>query len=155
VAHNIAKREKHVVGTEKREVYVHRKGATRAFPAGHEGVPAKYSTVGQPVIIPGDMGTGSYVLVGTQRAMRETFGSSCHGAGRLMSRKSATRKYEIKGVRSELEQKGIYVQSVTKEGIMEEAPGAYKDVDHVVRVVEGAGLARPIIRLSPIGVMKG
>lgn len=155
VAHNIAKKEKHVVEGEKREVYVHRKGATRAFPAGHEDVPAKYSTIGQPVIIPGDMGTGSYVLVGTQKAMEESFGSTCHGAGRVMSRGAAIRKYNIKDVRRELEGKGIYVRSVTKEGILEEAPGAYKDVDHVIRVVEGAGLARPVIRLSPIGVMKG
>lgn len=155
VAHNIAKREKHVVEGEKRDVYVHRKGATRAFPAGHEDVPAKYSAIGQPVIIPGDMGTGSYVLVGTQRAMEESFGSTCHGAGRVMSRGAAVRRYNIKDVRRELEGKGIYVRSVTKEGILEEAPGAYKDVDHVIRVVEGAGLARPVIRLSPIGVMKG
>jgi len=155
VAHNIAKREKHVVDGEKREVCVHRKGATRAFPAGHDGVPAKYSAVGQPVIIPGDMGTGSYILVGTQNAMEESFGSTCHGAGRVMSRKAAIRKYSVNDVRKELEGNGIYVRSVTKEGIMEEAPGAYKDVDHVIRVVEGAGLARPVIKLSPIGVMKG
>jgi tRNA-splicing ligase RtcB len=155
VAHNIAKREKHVVGGDKREVFVHRKGATRAFPAGHDGVPAQYSAVGQPVIIPGDMGTGSYVLVGTQRAMEESFGSTCHGAGRVMSRKAAIGRYNVKGVRRELDGKGIYVRSVTKEGIMEEAPGAYKDVDHVIRVVEGAGLARPVVKLTPIGVMKG
>jgi len=155
VAHNIAKREKHVVEGEKREVFVHRKGATRAFPAGHDGVPAKYSAVGQPVIIPGDMGAGSYVLVGTRKAMEESFGSTCHGAGRVMSRKAAIRKYDVKGVRSELEGRGIYVRSVTKEGIMEEAPGAYKDVDHVIRVMEGSGLARPVVKLTPIGVMKG
>ena len=155
VAHNIAKKEKHIVEREKREVFVHRKGATRAFPAGHDEVPAKYSAVGQPVIIPGDMGTGSYVLVGTQKAMEESFGSTCHGAGRIMSRGAATRKYNIKEIRKDLEDKGIYVRSVTKEGILEEAPGAYKDIDHVIRVVEGAGLARPVVRLSPIGVMKG
>ncbi|MFP4197584.1 MAG: RtcB family protein [Methanomassiliicoccales archaeon] len=155
VAHNIAKLEGHRVNGAPRKVYVHRKGATRAFPAGHPEIPGPYSSQGQPVIIPGDMGSGTWVLVGTDRAMEESFGSTCHGAGRTMSRGAATRKFDLKGVRNDLEGRGIYVRSSTKEGIMEEAPGAYKDVDHVVRVVQGAGLARPVARLQPIGVMKG
>lgn len=155
VAHNIAKVEEHELEGGRREVYVHRKGATRAFPAGHCHLPPDYSSVGQPVLIPGDMGTGSWVLVGTERAMKESFGSACHGAGRVMSRKASTRKHDLGQIRTELEGRGIYVRSVTKEGLLEEAPGAYKDVDHVVRVVQGAGLATPVARLFPIGVMKG
>jgi len=155
LAHNIAKLEEHEIDGKRMMVYVHRKGATRAFPAGHPDVPSVYSEIGQPVIIPGDMGAGSWVLVGTERTMKESFGSTCHGAGRTMSRNKAIRKFSVNGVRAQLERKGIYVRSVTKEGIIEEAPDAYKDVDQVVKVVEGAGLAKPVIRLSPIGVMKG
>jgi tRNA-splicing ligase RtcB len=155
VAHNIAKIEEHEVNGKKMKVYVHRKGATRAFPRDHPDVPAKYRSVGQPVIIPGDMGSGSYVLVGTQNVMKEAFGSTCHGAGRVMSREAAMRKYRVDQVRQELESRGIYLRSSTKDGILEEAPGAYKDIDHVVSIVDGAGLSRRVARLWPIGVMKG
>jgi tRNA-splicing ligase RtcB len=155
VAHNIAKLEEHVYEGRRRKVYVHRKGATRAFPAGHPEVPAIYRSVGQPVLIPGDMGAGSYVLVGTEQAMRESFGSTCHGAGRLMSREAAIRSYSVKTIVQEMEAKGIYLRGSTKDGIQEEAPGAYKDIDDVIRVVVGAGLSRPVAKLTPIGVMKG
>ncbi len=155
VAHNIAKLEEHVYEGRRRKVYVHRKGATRAFPAGHPEVPAVYRSVGQPVLIPGDMGAGSYVLVGTEQAMRESFGSTCHGAGRLMSREAAIRSYSVKTIVQEMEAKGIYLRGSTKDGIQEEAPGAYKDIDDVIRVVVGAGLSRPVAKLTPIGVMKG
>ncbi len=155
VAHNIAKVEEHEVDGRRRKVYVHRKGATRAFPKDLPEVPAKYRSIGQPVIIPGDMGAGSFVLVGTERTMKEAFGSTCHGAGRTMSREAAIRKYRVNQVCQELESRGIYVRSSTKDGIVEEAPGAYKDIDHVVSVVEGAGLSKKVARLWPIGVMKG
>jgi tRNA-splicing ligase RtcB len=155
VAHNIAKVEEHEVDGKKMKVYVHRKGATRAFPRDHPDVPSKYRTVGQPVIIPGDMGSGSYVLVGSERVMKEAFGSTCHGAGRVMSREAAIRKYRVDQVRQDLESRGIYLRSSTKDGILEEAPGAYKDIDHVVSIVDGAGLSRRVARLRPIGVMKG
>jgi tRNA-splicing ligase RtcB len=155
VAHNIAKVEEHEVDGKKMKVYVHRKGATRAFPRNHPDVPSKYQAVGQPVIIPGDMGSGSYVLVGGERVMKEAFGSTCHGAGRVMSREAAIRKYRVDQVRQDLESRGIYLRSSTKDGILEEAPGAYKDIDHVVSIVDGAGLSRRVARLRPIGVMKG
>jgi tRNA-splicing ligase RtcB len=155
VAHNIAKVEEYDVDGKRRKVYVHRKGATRAFPKDRAEVPDRYRAVGQPVIIPGDMGAGSYVLVGQEQVMREAFGSTCHGAGRVMSREAATRKYTVNGIRHDLESKGIYIKASTKDGILEEAPGAYKDVDEVVRVVAGAGLALPVVKLTPIGVMKG
>jgi tRNA-splicing ligase RtcB len=155
VAHNIAKVEEYEVDGKRRKVYVHRKGATRAFPKDRVEVPDRYRAVGQPVIIPGDMGAGSYVLVGQEQVMSEAFGSTCHGAGRVMSREAAIRKYTVNGIRHDLESKGIYIKASTKDGILEEAPGAYKDVDEVVRVVAGAGLARPVVKLTPIGVMKG
>ncbi|HNU36040.1 MAG TPA: RtcB family protein, partial [Methanomassiliicoccales archaeon] len=155
VAHNIAKVEEHAYEGKRRKVYVHRKGATRAFPAGHRDVPSIYSSIGQPVLIPGDMGTGSYVLVGTERAMQESFGSTCHGAGRVMSREAAIRSYSVKAITQEMEAKGIYLKGSTRDGIQEEAPGAYKDIDDVIRVVVGAGLSRPVAKLTPIGVMKG
>ncbi|NLX48003.1 MAG: RtcB family protein [Euryarchaeota archaeon] len=155
VAHNIAKVEEHSYEGRRRKVYVHRKGATRAFPAGHPDVPSIYRPVGQPVLIPGDMGTGSYVLVGTERAMQESFGSTCHGAGRTMSREAAIRTYSVRSITSEMESKGIYLKGSTRDGIQEEAPGAYKDIDDVIRVVVGAGLSRPVAKLTPIGVMKG
>ena len=137
------------------KVIVHRKGATRSFPRDHQDVPLKYREVGQPVIIPGDMGAGSYILVGTQQTMKEAFGSTCHGAGRLMSRAAATRQYNVQDVRRHMEQQGIFLKASTKDGIMEEAPGAYKDIDQVISVVEGAGLSQPVARLKPVGVMKG
>jgi tRNA-splicing ligase RtcB len=155
VAHNICKIEEHRTDAGRRKVYVHRKGATRAFPRGAEGVPEKYSAVGQPVLIPGDMGSASYVLVGTDRAMEETFGSTCHGAGRLMSREAATRRFEKDQVLRSLRDRGIYVKAATREGIVEEAPGAYKNIDEVVRIADGAGISRLVARLVPLGVMKG
>ncbi len=155
VAHNIAKVEEYEVEGKRRKVYVHRKGATRSFPKDHPDVPAKYRSVGQPVIIPGDMGAGSYVLIGTERVMREAFGSTCHGAGRMMSRASATRKYSVNEIRQELEARGVYIKASTKDGILEEAPGAYKNIDEVIAVVKGAGLSKPVAKLRPIGVMKG
>jgi tRNA-splicing ligase RtcB len=155
VAHNICKQEEHEVGGRRMKVYVHRKGATRAFDSSRSEVPQKYRSVGQPVLIPGDMGSASYVLVGTRQAMKETFGSTCHGAGRLMSRTSATRKFSANDVVALLQSRGIYIKAASRDGIVEEAPGAYKDVDDVVRVAHGAGISRMVARLKPIGVMKG
>jgi len=155
VAHNIAKFEKHVVDGTSRNVIVHRKGATRAFPAGHPDVPEKYRNVGQPVLIPGDMGRASYVLVGTETAMKESFGSTCHGAGRLMSRHAAIRATRGRDLFKELEKRGITVQSRGRETLYEEAPEAYKDIDKVVDVVHMAGLSKKVARMRPIGVVKG
>jgi tRNA-splicing ligase RtcB len=155
VCHNIAKRERHEVDGKKRDVLVHRKGATRAFPPGHREIPAIYREVGQPVLIPGSMGTASWILVGAEGAMRETFGSVCHGAGRLMSRTAAKKGRTAKEVERELEEKGIVVRSETRDGILEEIPEAYKNVDEVIEVVERAGLARKVARLRPMGVIKG
>ncbi|MEK7216001.1 MAG: RtcB family protein, partial [Chloroflexota bacterium] len=155
VAHNIAKRERHMVDGKPREVLVHRKGATRAFPAGRPEVPAAYRDVGQPVLIPGSMGTASYVLVGTEKAMEETFGTVCHGAGRRMSRTQAKRGTDARAVQQRLEEQGIYVKSETREGIAEEIPEAYKDIDQVIDVVHNAGISKKVARLKPIGVIKG
>ncbi len=156
VAHNIAKLEEHMVDGKRMRVYVHRKGATRAFAAGREELPAFYRDVGQPVLIPGDMGTASYVLVGTQKAMEETFGSTCHGAGRVMSRHQALRKFRGDEIKKQLwEEKKIYVRSASNRVAAEEAPGAYKNVDDVVRAVEGAGISKIVARLVPLGVVKG
>jgi tRNA-splicing ligase RtcB len=155
VAHNIAKRERYTVDGRERDVLVHRKGATRAFPPGHPEIPARYHDVGQPVLIPGSMGTASWVLVGAPKAMEETFGSVCHGAGRMLSRTAAKRGRDIQEVKRQLEEKGIYVRSETRDGILEEVPEAYKDVDEVVEVVHQAGLARKAARLVPMGVLKG
>ncbi|HWP85711.1 MAG TPA: RtcB family protein, partial [Terriglobia bacterium] len=155
VAHNMAKHEQHTVNGKLRDVLVHRKGATRAFPPGHPEIPDRYRAVGQPVLIPGSMGTASWVLVGRERAMQETFGSVCHGAGRLLSRTAAKRGRDIAQVKQQLEDKGIYVRSETRDGILEEIPEAYKDVDEVVEVVRRAGLAHKAARLVPLGVLKG
>lgn len=155
VCHNIAKQERHEVEGRTREVLVHRKGATRAFPPGHREIPAAYRSVGQPVFIPGSMGTASWVLVGAPGAMRETFGSVCHGAGRLMSRTAARRGHEVRQETRKLEEAGILVRSETRDGILEELPEAYKDVDAVIEVVHCAGLARKVARLRPMGVIKG
>ncbi|ASJ16389.1 RNA-splicing ligase RtcB [Thermococcus chitonophagus] len=155
VAHNIGKVEEHEVDGKKVKVIVHRKGATRAFPPGHEAVPRIYRDVGQPVLIPGSMGTASYVLAGTEGAMKETFGSTCHGAGRVLSRKAATRQYRGDRIRNELLQRGIYVRAASMRVVAEEAPGAYKNVDNVVKVVSEAGIAKLVARLRPIGVAKG
>jgi len=155
VAHNICKREEHSVDGKKTLLYVHRKGATRAFDSSRPEVPSRYRQVGQPVLIPGDMGSASFVLVGTPGAMKETYGSTCHGAGRLMSRSAATRKFSANDVVSMLQKRGVYIRAASKDGIVEEAPGAYKDVDDVVRVAHGAGISKMVARLVPVGVMKG
>jgi len=155
VAHNIAKMEKHKVNGKEKLLCVHRKGATRAFPAGHPQIPRDYREVGQPVLVPGDMGRYSYILVGTEKAMEETFGSVCHGAGREMSRSAAMRKYSYGQLMADLEKKGILVRSASKKGLVEEAPGAYKDVREVVDVVHNSGLAKKVARMRPLGVVKG
>jgi tRNA-splicing ligase RtcB (3'-phosphate/5'-hydroxy nucleic acid ligase) len=155
VCHNIGKIEEHSVEAGRRKVVVHRKGATRAFPAGHPETPSRYREVGQPVLIPGDMGTASYVLVGLPGSLEKSFGSSCHGAGRLMSRAAATRKYRSNEVVEQLRSRGIYLHAASKAGIVEEAPGAYKNVEDVVRVAEGAGLTKIVARMAPLGVVKG
>src|SRR6516164_10073732 len=155
VCHNIAKRERHMVNGEWKEVLVHRKGATRAFPAGHPELPSAYQTTGQPVFVPGSMGTASWVLVGAPGSMTQTFGSVCHGAGRMMSRTAAKKGRNATEVQKRLEAEGIFVRSETRDGILEEIPEAYKDVDEVIEVAHGAGLARKVARLRPIGVIKG
>jgi len=155
VAHNIAKVETHTVGGRQRNLCVHRKGATRAFPAGHPEVPAAYRAVGQPVLIPGDMGRYSFLLVGEAAAMAETFGSVCHGAGRAMSRSQARRTVRGEQVRKDLAASGIIALSRSPKGLAEEYSGAYKDVANVVDVVERAGLARRVCRLRPLAVVKG
>lgn len=155
VAHNIAKIEEHGVDGQKVELCVHRKGATRAFPANHPDVPAKYSTVGQPVLIPGDMGRMSYVLVGTEQAMKESFGSTCHGAGRVKSRAAAKKQLRGETVLKDLEARGITVRAGSMKGLAEEASQAYKDVTSVVEVAHGAGLSRIVARTRPVGVVKG
>ncbi len=155
IAHNMAKLEEHVVDGKPRQLYVHRKGATRAFGPGHNAVPRQYREVGQPVIIPGDMGSASYLLAGTERAMQETFGSSCHGAGRRMSRTAANKQFRADVVQATLEKQGIYLRSASKRGISEEAPGVYKNVSDVVEVSHNAGIARKVVRFRPLGVVKG
>lgn len=155
VAHNIAKLEEHEVGGRRQRLCVHRKGATRAFAPGHADLPARYRGIGQPVIVPGDMGTGSYVLVGTEQAMRETWGSTCHGAGRQMSRHAALKAKRGAQVIEELAAKGILLRAQDKRTVAEEMPEAYKDVDRVVAVCHGAGLSWKVARLRPLGVMKG
>jgi tRNA-splicing ligase RtcB len=155
VAHNIAKFEEHVVNDKKVKVCVHRKGATRAFVAGHPDVPKKYKSIGQPVLIPGDMGTHSYLLLGTEKAMAETYGSTCHGAGRLMSRTAAIKKTKGRSIEKELMNQGIFVMCASDEVLHEEVPEAYKDIDMVVEAVHGAGISRKVCRVKPVGVVKG
>jgi tRNA-splicing ligase RtcB (3'-phosphate/5'-hydroxy nucleic acid ligase) len=156
VAHNIAKVERHKVdGEGMRDLVIHRKGATRAFPAGMEQVPEKYRQIGQPVIIPGSMGTASWILVGNKKSLDLSFGSTAHGAGRTMSRGAAKRSYTVEKVKSELDAKGIYIKALTKNGIVEETPLAYKDVDAVVNVSDKLGIATKVAKLVPIGVIKG
>lgn len=155
VAHNIAKIEEYNVDGTMRKVYVHRKGATRAFGPNNIVLPSKYKTIGQPVLIPGDMGSFSFILVGTEKAMKETFGSTCHGAGRLLSRTAAKRTASGRNISKELEEKGIIVRSDSKATLLEEIPEAYKDVSIVVDVVHKAGLATKVARLKPLGVVKG
>jgi tRNA-splicing ligase RtcB len=155
VCHNIAKIETHTVNGEKKKLCVHRKGATRAFPPDHPDVPSDYQSIGQPVLIPGDMGRCSYVLLGTKRAMDETFGSTCHGAGRVMSRHQAIKAAKGRDVARELENRGIIVRGASRGTIVEEIPDAYKDVTDVVNVVHHAGISRKVAKLVPLGVMKG
>ena len=155
VAHNIAKIEKHKVNGEVRTVYVHRKGATRAFPPGHPEIPEKYRSVGQPVLIPGTMGTSSYILKGRQEAMELSFGSTAHGAGRVMSRHQAVRSFSGAGVKNKLMSKGIFVRAASIKVVSEEAPEAYKNVDEVAKASHDAGIASLVARLRPLGVVKG
>jgi len=155
VCHNIAKMETHTINGEKRRVCVHRKGATRAFPPHHPDIPEDYRSMGQPVLIPGDMGRCSYVLVGTERAMKETFGSTCHGAGRVMSRHQAIKAAKGRAIARELEDKGIIVKGASRGTIVEEIPEAYKDVNDVVNVVHHAGISLKVAKLIPMGVIKG
>jgi tRNA-splicing ligase RtcB len=154
VAHNIAKIEKYDIGGKERTLCVHRKGATRAFPPGHPDLPARYAKTGQPVIIPGDMGRNSYLLTGTRKA-EETFYSTCHGAGRRLSRTAAISACRGRSIGRELESKGILVRSSGRETLAEEAPEAYKDVNKVVNVVHGAGISKKVCRMRPLGVIKG
>jgi tRNA-splicing ligase RtcB len=155
VAHNIAKIERHRILGKEKLLCVHRKGATRAFGPGHPALPERYKKTGQPVIIPGDMGRNSYLLVGTERAMEETFGTTCHGAGRIKSRHEAKRSVDYRELLKELEAKGIVAMATSHDTLVEEAPSAYKDVNEVVDVVHSAGLARRVARMRPIGVIKG
>jgi tRNA-splicing ligase RtcB len=155
VAHNIAKFETHEVKGERHRFCVHRKGATRAFGPGRPEVPAPYRRVGQPVIVPGDMGRNSYLLVGTEEGMRQTWGSTCHGAGRRLSRHAALKLQHSRQVIDKLRAKGIYVRSAGKATVAEEAPEAYKDVNEVVRICHGAGISRLVAKMRPVGVMKG
>ncbi len=155
LSHNIGKRENHIVNGSSLDLILHRKGATRAFGAGRPEVPPLYRAVGHPVLIPGTMGTASYVLVGTQEGMEESFGSCCHGAGRQMSRMKAKKIVRGSELRKELEARGIVIRCDSDAGLAEEAPIAYKDVDNVVQVVKQAKLARPVARLEPLAVIKG
>jgi tRNA-splicing ligase RtcB len=155
VCHNIAKLERHEVGGEKRLLCVHRKGATRAFPAGHPEVPSAHRAVGQPVLVPGDMGRESFVCVGTERAMEGTFGSTCHGAGRVLSRAKAKQAASGRKLDEELAKMGVFVMAEGRGTLAEEMPHAYKDVSVVVDAMEKAGIARRVARLKPMGVMKG
>ncbi len=154
VCHNIAKLEEHEVNGKKKKVYVHRKGATRSFGPGRKEVPLKYRDVGQPVLIPGDMGTESYLLHGTDKA-EETFGSTCHGAGRVLSRTRARKNWRGEDIVRQLKNKGIYVHPASFKVVAEEAPNSYKDVRNVVDVVHGAGISRKVVKFVPLGVVKG
>lgn len=155
VCHNVAKLEKHMIDGEMREVCIHRKGATRSFGPGRSEIPEVYRSSGQPVIIPGSMGTASYLLVGTKEAEDLSFSSTAHGAGRVMSRHEALRRFRGEQIRDELQKKGIELQSTSWKGVAEEASGAYKDVDEVVRVSHEVGIGRMVARVVPVGVMKG
>jgi tRNA-splicing ligase RtcB (3'-phosphate/5'-hydroxy nucleic acid ligase) len=155
VCHNIAKFEEHIIDGQKRVVCVHRKGATRAFGPGHPALPEALRPLGQPVLIPGDMGRYSFVLIGREAAMRETFGSSCHGAGRVMSRAQAKREARGRDLYSELAALGVTVRAQSRAGVAEEMPAAYKDAADVVEVMEAAGVTQRVARLKPIAVIKG
>ena len=155
VSHNIAKVERHRVDGRERDLVVHRKGATRAFPADRDEIPSRYRDIGQPVFIPGSMGTASWVLLGRPGSMDLSFGSTAHGAGRTMSRSRARRNFTEQGVKKSLSEKGIYIRSLTRDGVVEEAPQAYKDVDSIAGVSHGLGIATRVARLEPVGVIKG
>ncbi len=155
VAHNIAKMETHEIDGVRRQLCVHRKGATRAFGPHNPLIPEDYREIGQPVLIPGDMGRYSYVLVGTDQAMGETFGSTCHGAGRVMSRNQATKVAKGRSIERELADKGIYLRASSRATVVEEMPEAYKDVSQVVEAVAGAGISKKVVKLKPMGVIKG
>jgi tRNA-splicing ligase RtcB len=155
IAHNMAKIETHEIDGKSKRLCVHRKGATRAFGPGFEGLPSEYRDIGQPVLVPGSMGTMSFVLVGTEASMAETFGSTCHGAGRTMSRSQAKREVHGGRLKDQLGRDGIVIRAGSLKGLAEEAPTAYKEVDHVVEVVHGAGIARRVARLRPLAVIKG
>ncbi|PIU58051.1 MAG: hypothetical protein COS89_02435 [Deltaproteobacteria bacterium CG07_land_8_20_14_0_80_38_7] len=155
VSHNIAKFEEHRVGRNFKKLLVHRKGATRAFPPKHPALPHAYRLIGQPVLIPGDMGRCSYVLVGTDQAIEKSFGSTCHGAGRLMSRKQAKRIAKGRNIEDELRKKGIEVRGASHNTIIEEMPDAYKDVSEVVDIVANVGISQKAAKIRPIGVIKG
>jgi tRNA-splicing ligase RtcB len=155
VCHNIAKYESHLIDGKEKRVCVHRKGATRAFPPGSKMIPEKYMEIGQPVLIPGDMGRYSYIAVGTEKAMEETFGSSCHGAGRNWSRTKAMKEAKGRNLVEELKQKGIIIQAKGYRTIAEEMPGAYKDVSQVVEVMHDEGITKKVAKLRPVGVIKG
>ncbi|MCV0392853.1 MAG: RtcB family protein [Nitrosopumilus sp.] len=155
VAHNIAKVEKHKVGGVERKLVVHRKGATRAFPANRDEIPSRYRDLGQPVLVPGSMGTASWILLGQPNSMDLSFGSTAHGAGRTMSRSKARRDYTENDVKKSLNDKGIFIKALTRDGVVEETPQAYKDVDAVVNVSHNLGIATKVAKLIPIGVIKG
>ena len=155
IAHNIAKIEEHEWEGRKIKVCVHRKGATRAFGPGSSDIPDEYKDIGQPVLVPGDMGTESYVCVGTEKAMKETFGSSCHGAGRVLSRRQAKQKSSGISLEKEMEKYGVYILADTRGTIAEEMPYAYKDVTEVVNTMNKAGIVKKVARFTPIGVIKG
>jgi len=155
VCHNIAKIEEHTIGGRQLKLCVHRKGATRAFPAGHKNVPERYKKTGQPVLIPGDMGRCSFVAVGTQKAMEESFGSTCHGAGRVLSRGAARRSLKGRDVLQELEERGITIKTGNINSLAEEASQAYKDVTQVIDVVHEAGISKKVAMAVPLGIIKG
>jgi tRNA-splicing ligase RtcB len=155
VTHNIAKIETHLINGNKEKLCIHRKGATRAFPKGHPDIPAKYRDTGQPVIIPGDMGRYSYVAIGTDTAMKETFGSTCHGAGRMKSRSAAKKSLKGIDITAQLAERGITVRTGSVSSLAEEASEAYKDVLDVVEITHQAGISSKVFKTRPIGVIKG
>lgn len=155
VAHNIAKLEEHEFDGVMKQVYLHRKGATRAFPPGHPDLPERYQKTGQPILIPGSMGTSSYVLVGTEKGMKESLGSTAHGAGRVMSRHEALRRFQGEQIKAILHEKHIEIKAASYRGIAEEAPGVYKDIDEVVKVSHEVGIGNLVVRVKPLGVIKG
>lgn len=155
VAHNMAKVEDHDIDGKRRRLCVHRKGATRAFGPGNPEIPSDYQEVGQPVLIPGDMGTASYLLAGTKRAEEFTFGSTCHGAGRMMSRSKAKKRFGSKEISSSMEKKGIYLRAKSEKVVREEAPGAYKNIDQVIEAASGSGISKKVAKMIPIAVVKG